>query len=267
MTVQLTSRAKSDARTKSQRASLAHLPGEDGWPIVGNTFAALKDPVRHAEAMHRKYGPVYRDHLFGVRSVAMLGPEANELVLFDRDKNFSSSGGWGFLLDQLFPRGLMLMDFDEHRLHRKALGVAFKPAPMKAYLGALNDGISRRIAEWHLAGSGQGGATDLKFYSAIKQLTLDLAATSFLGIELGSQANAVNRAFVEMVAAIVGVVRTPIPGTQMWKGVRGRETIVASSVRRSRGGAPGRRRTCSPSCVAQPKKTDRCSRIRRSPIT
>jgi cytochrome P450 len=39
----------------------------------------------------------------------------------------------------------MLMDFDEHRLHRKALGVAFKPAPMKAYLGALNDGISRRI--------------------------------------------------------------------------------------------------------------------------
>ena len=29
----------------------------------------------------------------------------------------------------------MLMDFDEHRLHRKALGVAFKPAPMKAYLG------------------------------------------------------------------------------------------------------------------------------------
>jgi cytochrome P450 len=29
------------------------------------------------------------------------------------------------------------------------------------------------------------------------------------------------------VAAIVGVVRTPIPGTQMWRGVKGRETIVA----------------------------------------
>ena len=73
---------------------------------------------------------------------------ANELVLFDREKNFSSSHGWGFLLDRLFPRGLMLMDFDEYRLHRRALGVAFKPAPMKGYLGALNDGISRRIAEW-----------------------------------------------------------------------------------------------------------------------
>jgi cytochrome P450 len=209
------------------RHPLAHLPGEDGWPIVGNTFAALKDPVHHVEAMFRKYGPVYRDRLFGARTVSMLGPEANELVLFDRDRTFSSSYGWGFLLDRLFPHGLMLMDFDEHRLHRKALGVAFKPAPMKAYLGELNNGISRRIADWHLAGGGRGGACDLHFYPAIKQLTLDLAAASFLGIELGPQANAVNRAFVDMVAAITSVVRTPIPGTQMWKGVKGREAIVA----------------------------------------
>jgi len=194
--------------------------------MVGNTFAALKDPVRHAEVMYRKYGPVYRDHLFGVRNVAMLGPEANELVLFDRDKNFSSAHGWSFLLDRLFPRGLMLMDFDEHRLHRRVLAVAFKPAPMKAYLGALNHGISRRIAQWHLVGSGQGGSADLHFYPAIKQLTLDLAATSFLGIELGSRANAVNRAFIDMVAAITGVVRAPIPGTQMRRGAIGRNTVV-----------------------------------------
>jgi cytochrome P450 len=143
MATLLSSRLASGAQTRPQRHPLAHVPGEDGWPIVGNTFAALRDPVGHAEAMYRKYGPVYRDSLFGVRSVALLGPDANELVLFDRDRNFSSSDGWGHLLDRLFPRGLMLMDFDEHRLHRKALGVAFKPAPMKAYLGALNDGISR----------------------------------------------------------------------------------------------------------------------------
>ena len=211
----------------SERDRLSHLPGEDGWPIIGNTFTALKDPVGHVALMHRRHGPVYRDRLFGVISVGMLGPEANELILFDRDKNFSSSDGWGFLLDRLFPRGLMLMDFEEHRLHRKALGVAFKPAPMKAYLGALNNGISQRIAEWHLAGRGQGHASDLQFYPAIKQLTLDLAATSFLGIELGQQANAINRAFVDMVAASIGVVRRPIPGTKMWKGVKGREAIVA----------------------------------------
>ena len=227
MTMPMTSGSTSVTRTKPHATRSHIFPAKMAGRSSATPSLRSRIPSAHAEAMHRKHGPVYRDHLFGVRSVAMLGPEANELVLFDRDKNFSSSGGWGFLLDRLFPRGLMLMDFDEHRLHRKALGVAFKPAPMKAYLGALNDGISRRIAEWHLAGSGQGGTTDLQFYPAIKQLTLDLAATSFLGIELGPQANAVNRAFVDMVAAIVGVVRTPIPGTQMWKGVKGRETIVA----------------------------------------
>src|SRR5262245_30704904 len=226
MSMPIASNANSNIGTGAPRNRLAHLPGEDGWPIVGNTFAALRDPVGHVALMHRKHGPVYRDRVFGVRTVALLGPEANELILFDRDKNFSSADGWGFLLDRLFPRGLMLMDFEEHRLHRKALGVAFKPSPMKAYLGALNSAISRRVAEWHLAGSGQGGAAELLFYPAIKQLTLDLAATSFLGIELGQQANAINRAFVDMVAASIGVVRSPVPGTQMWRGVKGRQLIV-----------------------------------------
>jgi cytochrome P450 len=231
MSMPTTTDRATDVMASAERRGLDHLPGEDGWPILGNTLTALRDPVGHVAAMHTKYGPVYRDHLFGVRSVAMLGPEANELILFDRDKNFSSTHGWGYLLDRLFPRGLMLMDFDEHRLHRKALGVAFKPGPMKAYLGALNDGISRRLAEWHLSGSGQGGGADFQFYPAIKQLTLDLAATSFLGIGLGDEANAINRAFVDMVAASIGVVRTPIPGTQMWKGVKGRQNIVAFFVR------------------------------------
>jgi cytochrome P450 len=226
MSMPIASNASSNVGRIVSRTRLAHLPGEDGWPIFGNTLAALRDPIGHVALMHRQHGPVYRDHLFGVRSVALLGPEANELILFDREKNFSSSEGWGFLLERLFPRGLMLMDFEEHRLHRKALGVAFKPAAMKAYLGALNAGISRRIAEWHLAGHGQGGSSEFPFYPAIKQLTLDLAATSFLGIELGQQANAINSAFVDMVAASIGVVRRPVPGTQMWRGVKGRQAIL-----------------------------------------
>ena len=39
----------------------------------------------------------------------------------DREKIFSSEQGWGPVLDQLFPRGLMLLDFDHHRIDRRAL--------------------------------------------------------------------------------------------------------------------------------------------------
>lgn len=201
-------------------ADLQHVPGTEGWPILGSTLKLLADPKGETERLHQQYGPVFRTRAFGGRSVTLLGPEANEFVLFDQAKTFSSTLGWGHILDRLFPRGLMLLDFDEHRLHRKALSVAFKTGPMKSYLVNLNDGIARGLAGWRARGQ------DLVFYPAIKQLTLDLAAVSFLGTDVGPNVEGVKRAFVDMVAAAVAVIRRPIPGTQMARGVAGRAFMV-----------------------------------------
>jgi cytochrome P450 len=203
---------------RSAPTALDHIPGEDGWPVVGNTLKLLKDPIAFGNAMVAKYGPVYRNNAFGGRSVQMFGPEANELVLFDREKIFSSEQGWGPVLNLLFPRGLMLLDFEKHRADRKTLSVAFKPEPMKHYADSLNAGIAARIPDW-------SGKT-FKFYPAIKQLTLDLAADSFLGIPWGPDADRINKAFVDMVQASIGVVRRPIPGTAMGRGVAGRKFLV-----------------------------------------
>ena len=126
------------ALTPPKRNSLTHIPGDEGWPIIGNTLQVLADPKGQVEGTPAKYGLVYRTHLFGETSIVLLGPEANELVLFDQAKLFSSTHGWDPILGRLFPRGLMLLDFDEHRLHRRALSVAFKSGPMKSYLAELD---------------------------------------------------------------------------------------------------------------------------------
>lgn len=97
----------------------------------------------------------------------------------------------------------MMRDFDEHRLHRRALSVAFKPEPMKSYLQMLNQGIASGISTWLNA------SPSFLFYPAIKQLTLDLAAVSFLGAEIGPDVEAVKQAFVDMVAACVGRCAVP----------------------------------------------------------
>lgn len=198
--------------------SLTHIPGEKGWPLLGNTLPLLADPTGFTNAMIAKYGPVYRNRAFGGDAVQLHGADATELVLFDRERIFSSEQGWGPLLNHLFPRGLMLMDFDHHRADRRILSVAFKPEPMRLYAEALNSGIAERVATW----SGR----DMAFYPAIKQLTLDLAATSFLGLPLGPEADRINRAFVDMVQASIGVVRVPLPGTAMGRGVAGRKFLV-----------------------------------------
>lgn len=203
--------------------ALDHIPGENGWPIVGNTVKLLRDPASFGRMMHDKYGAVFRNYAFGLRTVQLAGPEAMELVLFDRDKIFSSEQGWGPVLNLLFPRGLMLMDFEKHRADRKALSIAFKPEPMRHYADSLNEGVAARIPEWSAA---TANGQPLKFYPAIKQLTLDLAATSFLGIPWGPDAEKINQAFVDMVQASVGVVRRPLPFTAMGRGVAGRNYLI-----------------------------------------
>ena len=223
------------ALTAPKRQSLRHIPGNEGWPVVGRTLSILADPKGEVERMAARYGLVYRSRVLGETSISVLGPEANELLLFDQTKLFSSAYGWGSILGRLFPRGLMLLDFEEHRLHRRALSVAFKSGPMKSYLEELDTGIAARVAQW----KAQPGP--MLFYPAMKQLTLDLAATSFLGAGIGPEVDEITRAFVDMVAASVAPIRKPWPGTQMSRGVKGRARIVAYfseqiPIRREKGG-------------------------------
>src|SRR5690606_27494941 len=83
------------------------------------------------------------------------------------------------------------------------------------------------------AGKGWGGAP-MQFYPTIKELTLDLAADSFIGIPWGPEADRINEAFVYMVQASVAPIRTPLPFTLMRKGVKGREFLVDYFTRETR---------------------------------
>ncbi len=202
---------------RATSADLAHIPGEDGLPVIGTTLRVLRDPPGYAAHMIRTYGKIFRGNAFGQPSIQLVGAEANELLLFDRDKLFSSEQGWGPMLNLLFPRGLMLMDFDHHRMDRRALGVAFKPEPMRAYVKDMNAIFTSQLKSWR---------GDKLFYPAIKQLSLDVAASSFLGLPLGAEADKINKAFVDSVQATVGAVRAPLPFTKMRKGVKGRQYLI-----------------------------------------
>ena len=200
---------------------LAHLPGMQPTRFkMWRTIKFLQNPLGAMRSLVEDYGSVYRRQDFGGWGVSLIGPDANELVMFNKDRIFSSDLGWTPVLELLFPRGLMLMDFEEHRIHRKTLSVAFKTEPMQHYFSQLEAGIARGLAKW------QKGS-NFRFYPAIKALTLDLAATSFLGVPWGPEADRINQSFVDMVQASVGVIRKPLPFTAMKKGVDGRAFMSA----------------------------------------
>jgi cytochrome P450 len=201
-------------------ANLKNLPGESGLPFIGHTLTILKNSSKFSRGMIAKYGNLYRTNSFFRDIVQMMGPEYNEIVLMDKGKNFSSEKGWAPWLARLFPRGLMLMDFDHHKAHRHIMAAAFKTSPMRGYMERLNDEMPERIKAW-------GKEGHFAFYPAIKQLSLDMASSVFLGLSADHpEREKINTALSDMVAASVGVVRVPIPGSLMYKGVKGREYMI-----------------------------------------
>ena len=199
------------------RGRLAHIPGGGGLPLLGTTLAFVADPYGFHERRLAAHGPVYKTRSFGRWAVALQGADALEYALMDRERNFSSERGWA-LLGRLFPGGLMLRDFDDHRLHRRIMQAAFKPRALADYVSRMNAGIAAALERWP--------AGRMRFYDAAKALTLELGAAIFVGVDSGAEARRLNRAFIAEIAASVAVVRAAVPGGKTWRGLRARAFLT-----------------------------------------
>ena len=114
-----------DALSDKPNTKLSHLPSDKGLPIVGRTFELLRRPMDLLEELFAKHGPVFQTKTFMQRSVLFGAPDAAELLLIDREHNFSNRKGW-YRFKPLFERGILLRDFDEHRVHRRPMQAALQ---------------------------------------------------------------------------------------------------------------------------------------------
>ena len=198
------------------------IPLVKGLPLVGNLPKFLRDPLANAQSL-AVHGNVVRSRTF-FETVTLLGPDANQFVLHDRDGNFSNRGGWGYWIDQVFPGAIMAMDNPQHKHHRRIMQGAFKRSAMERYVADMGPVIDQVLATWP-AGVGGAGST-MKVFPQIKALTLNIAARVFMGMALGPEANRMNQAFIDTVAASLALIRQPLPPFGMWRGVRARRLLV-----------------------------------------
>ncbi len=203
---------------QKKRQLIKHMSGEPGLPLVGFTLELLYRPVDVVLRLEEKYGPVFWGSAFGLNAVFMVGADANQLVLRNQEGAFSNNQGWDYFIGTFFNRGLMLLDFDEHRFHRGIMQAAFKKSALQQYLGGMNPAIQRGIDEWR---------TDKTFHVLphIKQLTLDIATDVFMGEKLGKEADQINKAFIDCVLAGTAVIRRDVPGGRWHKGLKARKVL------------------------------------------
>ena len=114
-----------------------------GLPLVGGTFAYLRDPLAFMRSQATRFGPVSELDLIGTRWTVLLGPDACGAALRNADKAFANGPGWGRLVGPFFDRGLMLLDFEEHHRHRRLLQAAFTRERLDGYTAALGPAVSR----------------------------------------------------------------------------------------------------------------------------
>jgi cytochrome P450 len=76
-----------------------------------------------------------------------------------------------------------------------------------------------------LAAFGHAGGTRLRAFDAFKALTLDIAASIFVGVDLGRESRRMNEAFEAMVAAAMPGLRIPFVGRHH-RGIVGRRYLL-----------------------------------------
>lgn len=184
---------------------LASVPGRRGLPLFGILPEALLDPLAFAERMHERYGPVHRFHACGNWNVQLVGPEANEFVLFDQAGNFSAEGGWKPVFGRHLEGGLLLRDGANHQWHRKLVATAFKADQLQSYLDIFARNNAQALARW------SGRALDV--YELAQELTFANGYAAFLGRDPDFATRDDMLAFRYLMRSAVALTALPLPGS------------------------------------------------------
>jgi len=198
---------------------LRHLRGEYGWPFVGRTLDMLRDPQGLFDHYYQNYGAISRISITGNKCVLLLHPDHVQRVLQDREKNFSIKMGWQSVMADFFQGGLVMRDYEEHRIHRGIMQSSFKPPAMRAYATRVQAIVEKRVERW----AAQDG---ILFYDEMKRLLLDIAFDVFCWVDdTESTIPGIQRAFTDMMEGALGVVRFDVPGFQYHRGLEGRRYL------------------------------------------
>jgi cytochrome P450 len=198
-------------------SGLRPVLGDAGAPVIGHSLDFMRFGREYALHRYETYGPVSWMGAFGKRIVSLSGPDATQAALVNRDKAFSQEG-WKFFIENFFHRGLMLLDFGEHHMHRRIMQDAFTRDRLVGYVGQMGPALREGVGAW-------AGNREPRLYWSLKRLTLDVATRVFMDMRSGDDARRINRAFVDTVRAGTALVRFPVPGGRWAAGLNGRRLL------------------------------------------
>lgn len=196
----------------------APVRGDAGLPFLGRSLHYMRWGPAEALDRYRRYGPVTYNSALGTDRVMVAGPDAVDEVIGKRRNDFGS--GWDYFIGPFFRRGLLLLSFSEHMYHRRIMQQAFTRDRLEAHLAELAPVVDAAIDRWV-----PGEARQVRLYPTVKDLTLEIATETFMGVHAGPERKRLGAAFLACTHAPLAVVRYPVPGMPWRAGLRGRKVL------------------------------------------
>ena len=202
--------------TTSAKTSLPLPPGSFGLPAIGETIAFLRDRD-FIEKRQKKYGQIFKTHIFGSPTVVAIGAEAMRFVLTNENQYFSSN--WPYSTATLLGESsLSVQQGAEHQSRRKLLSHAFQPKALASYLSQMQPIILSYLQKWQRQGT-------LTWYPELRDFTFDVACTLIVGTEPGSQTR-LSKLFKDWCDGLFSIP-IPLRVTKFGKALRAREQLLA----------------------------------------
>ncbi|WP_024804737.1 cytochrome P450 [Nocardia sp. BMG51109] len=194
------------------------VTGDIGVPYFGRSLHYLRWGPAEMVERYQRYGPVSYAPSLGLDRVMVAGPDAVDEVMGKRRNDFGQ--GWDYLIGSFFRRGLLLLEFSEHMFHRRIMQQAFTRERLEAHLAGVAPAVDAAIGRWAHAGSRR-----LRLYPTVKDMTLDVAAETFMGVRTGPERARLGQAFLDCTHAPLSIVRHRVPGGAWRAGLRGRKVL------------------------------------------
>jgi cytochrome P450 len=122
-------------------------------------------------------------------------------------------------MSDFFAGGLLMRDFEEHRIHRRIMQTAFKSENMRHYTDTINAIVKNAVMGWLQQG-------EIAFYQETKKLLLSIAFEVFCKVDTeDSDETNINKAFVDLMEGTMGMVRKDWPGMLYRRGMNGRRYL------------------------------------------
>ena len=200
----------------SPKRSLPLPPGSFGLPVIGETISFLRDP-NFADKRQKRYGSIFKTHLFGRPTVMAIGSEANRFLLTNENQYFSIS--WPYSTKVLLgSASLALQTGGEHMKRRKLLSQAFQPRALTGYVTKMESITRRYLDKWERQGT-------FTWYPELRSYTFDVACKLLIGTDSGSDSH-LGELFEQWCNGLF-TIPLRLPWTKFSRALRCREQLLA----------------------------------------